>query len=77
MDWSTAGGSDDLTDLVASLCRLRMSTQALHRSRFFTEGEILWLRPDRGQMTSEDWNDPVAHAVAITKRGGPFTLLIN
>jgi|HubBroStandDraft_6_1064221.scaffolds.fasta_scaffold52921_3 hypothetical protein len=72
VDWSTAGGSDDLTELVASLCRLRMNTQALHRNRFFTEADILWLRPDGGQMTSEDWNDPVAHAVAITAPGGPF-----
>src|ERR1700759_606842 len=40
-------------ELVASLWRLRMSTQALHRSRSFTEGDIAWLRPDGGQMTSE------------------------
>jgi pullulanase/glycogen debranching enzyme len=54
-----------------------MSTEAVHRSRFFTEGEILSLRPDGGRMASEDWNDPVAHAVAITASGGRVTLLIN
>ena len=26
---------------------LRMSAEALHRSRFFTEGQILWLPPER------------------------------
>ncbi len=77
VDWSMVGGGDDLTELVASLCRLRLSTQALHRSRFFAEGEILWLRPDGGQMTPDDWSEPFAHAVAITSPGGVFILLIN
>jgi glycogen operon protein len=77
VDWSLKGGADDLTDLVASLCRLRLSTPMLHRSRFFTEGEIVWLRPDGGEMTPGDWNDPSAHAVAISAPGGRFTLLVN
>jgi glycogen operon protein len=77
VDWSLVNGGDDLTKLVASLCRLRLSTPALHRSRFFAEAEILWLRPDGEQMTAEDWNESTAHAVALTAPGGRFTLLIN
>jgi glycogen operon protein len=77
VDWSLVDGSDDLTKLVASLCRLRLSAPTLHRSRFFAEGEILWLRPDGEQMTPDDWNDSSAHAVAVTAPGARFTLLIN
>jgi isoamylase len=77
VDWSLINGGDDLTKLVAALCRLRLSTRVLHRSRFFAEGEILWLRPDGEQMTSGDWNESFAHAVAVTAPGGRFTLLVN
>jgi isoamylase len=77
VDWSLVNSADDLTELVASLCRLRASTPALHRSRFFAEGEILWLRPDGEQMTPDDWNEPFAHAVSLTVPGGRFTLLVN
>ena len=77
MDWSLADGDGDLTELVAALCRLRLSTPALHRNRFFTEGEIVWLRPDGQQMTPADWNEPFAHAVGVTAPGGRFTLLVN
>jgi glycogen operon protein len=70
-------GDQDLTGLVASLCRLRLSTRVLHRSRFFAEGEVQWLRPDGEQMSPDDWNEPFAHAVGLTAPGGRFTLLIN
>ena len=77
VDWSLAGSSDDLTDLVASLTRLRLSSPALHRGRFFKAGEIDWLRPDGEPMTPADWNEPFAHAVAATSHDGALTLLIN
>jgi len=77
VDWSLAGGENDLTDFVASLCRLRLSTPALHRSRFFTEGEIVWLRPDGEPMSPVDWNKPYAHAFAVGAPAGRFALLVN
>ncbi|MBV9592492.1 MAG: glycogen debranching protein GlgX, partial [Actinobacteria bacterium] len=77
VDWSLAGGRDDLTDLVAALCRLRLSTPALHRSRFLREGEIVWLRPDGEPMSPADWNEPFAHAVAVTAPAAGFALLVN
>jgi glycogen operon protein len=77
VDWSLVDDSADLTKLVASLCRLRLGTPALHRSRFFAGGELLWLRPDGEQMTPDDWTEPFAHAVAVTAPGGPFALLVN
>jgi isoamylase len=77
VDWSLAGARDDLTELVASLCRLRLSTPALHRRRFFAEGEVVWLRPDGEPMSAADWNEPFAHAVAVTGSDGRLMLLVN
>jgi pullulanase/glycogen debranching enzyme len=72
-----AEGDDSLTDFVAGLFRLRLTTPAFHRRRFFAEGEIVWRRPDGEPMTPEDWNDSVAHAVAVTGPGARYTLLVN
>jgi isoamylase len=77
VDWWLEGGPDDLTEFVASLCRLRLSTPVLHRNRFFGGDELVWLRPDGQPMTPADWNAPFAHAVAVTSSGGRLMLLVN
>jgi isoamylase len=77
VDWSLVDGGDDLTELVSSLCQLRLSAPLLHRGRFFAEGEIVWLRPDGDPMTPDDWSKSFAHSVAVTAPGGRFTMLIN
>jgi glycogen operon protein len=77
VDWSLVDGPDDLTELVASLCRLRRSSPALQRSRFFGENEIVWLRPDGEPMTGSDWSEPFARAVAATAPVGELMLLVN
>ena len=77
VDWSLVKSDDDLIDFVASLCRLRLSTPAFHRRRFFAEDEILWLRPDGEPMADGDWNDSDAHAVAVTAPRARYMLLLN
>jgi glycogen operon protein len=77
VDWSLAGGTGDVTEFVASLVKLRMSHPGLHRGRFFSEGDIEWLRPDGGRMTDADWAESFARAVAVTSATGPLTLLFN
>ena len=77
VDWSLSGGENDLTEFVASLCRLRLSAPGLHRSRFFREGEIVWLRPDGEAMSQGDWNEPFARAVAVGAPAARFALLVN
>jgi isoamylase len=77
VDWSTADTSADVTEFVATLCRFRLSHPALRRRRFFTEGEILWLRPDGELMTADDWNTPFARAVAASPADHRFLLLVN
>jgi isoamylase len=77
VDWSLLGSPSDLTEFVASLCRLRLSTPALRRRRFFHEDEIQWLRPDGEPMTPADWNEPFARALTLASTEGTLTLLVN
>ena len=77
VDWSLAGGEGDLTEFVAGLVALRMSHPALHRRRFFADGDIQWLRPDGGEMTDSDWSQAFARAVALTSAKGQLMLLFN
>ena len=77
VDWSARGGGEDLTELVASLCRLRHGSPVLERRRFFREGELQWLRPDGEPMTGADWANPEARAVTVATAEGQFLLLVN
>jgi isoamylase len=77
VDWSTVDTFHDLTEFVATLCRFRLSHPVLRRRRFFTEGEIFWLRPDGEQMTADDWNAPFARALGASPADHRFLLLIN
>jgi isoamylase len=77
VDWSTADTPADLTEFVATLCRFRLGHPVLRRRRFFTEGEILWHRPDGEPMTADDWNTPFARAVGASPADHRFLLLIN
>jgi glycogen operon protein len=73
IDWSAA--DRPLAGFVADLCRLRRDLPLLRRTRFFTGGEVAWLRPDGAPMTGADWANPDARAVALV--GAGEALLIN
>jgi isoamylase len=77
VDWSLAGGDQDLTEFVASLCWLRHHSPVLHRRRFFRPDEIEWLRPDGAPMSGADWANPAARAVCATGGDPTIVLLVN
>jgi isoamylase len=77
VDWSLAGADGDLSEFVASLCRFRLRHPILLRRRFFTEGEVSWLRPDGEAMTAADWTAPFARAVGAAGAHGEFLVLVN
>jgi isoamylase len=77
VDWSATGDAQDLTEFVASLCRLRHSSPVLHRRHFFREGEIEWLRPDGVPMSPADWSASFAHSLALGSHDDALLLLIN
>jgi glycogen operon protein len=68
-------GSNDVTALVAALCRLRREHPALRRERFVAPGELRWLRPDSNGMTDGDWRTPGARAIAAV--GAHGAVLVN
>ena len=57
------------------MCQIRREHAVFRRERFFTDGELSWLRPDGGQMQAGDWSDPGARAVAVGGANG--LLLVN
>jgi isoamylase len=65
IDWSAAGGEQDLTDFVAALCRLRRGASLFHHGQFLARDEVAWLRPDGQRMQDGDWGNPDARAIGV------------
>jgi glycogen operon protein len=70
IDWSRAGGEDDLTDFIANLTNARRKYPQL-RTRQWVEGRrpdgtygVLWLTPQATEMTEVDWNFPEGRFLA-------------
>jgi glycogen operon protein len=70
VDWSELGRDNDHTGLVARLTELRRRYPQLHPQHWLngSDGnrppEILWLTPQGGEMTGEDWTFPEARFLA-------------
>src|SRR5205823_6540131 len=88
VNWAGIGAADDMTEFIGSVTRLRRRFPQL-RSRHWLEGkkadgshDVLWLRPDGGEMNDEDWNSPesrfLAYILAATEDGGePLFIVFN
>ncbi len=77
IDWKRMRLNRDLIGYVRKLIALRREHIVFHRHRFF-KGKIIpgtdvkdvvWLRPDGGEMEPQDWENPHAHAIAILLSG--------
>jgi isoamylase len=73
VDWTTA--DTELTEFVASLCRLRRGAALFHRGQFLQRDEVAWLRPDGEPMQDGDWGNSDARAIAIALSA--VVLLVN
>ncbi len=88
VDWSKAGGDDDLTSLVGRLTALRRDFSQL-RPRHWLEGQrkdgsydVKWLTPHASEMTEEDWNLPharlLSYVLAPARNGDkPLFIVLN
>jgi glycogen operon protein len=93
-DWSRDTRETDLVDFTARLCRLREQHPVFRRRQFFqgtpapdsSRDDLDWYRPDGIAMSTQDWNESFARAVAIALSGAtgdatrpdvPFLILIN
>ncbi|MFF5533668.1 glycogen debranching protein GlgX [Streptomyces cinerochromogenes] len=79
VDWDLTDEQRSLADFTRHLIALRAAHPVLRRRRFF-RGEtptrarqplpdLMWLRPDAGEMTARDWQRGDAHSVAVFLNG--------
>ncbi|MBX3553297.1 MAG: glycogen debranching protein GlgX [Pseudolabrys sp.] len=88
VDWSAAGSSDDMTDFVGHLTRLRQTFPQLKPIRWL-QGErgdgtrdVMWLTPAGTAMTEGDWSFPDARFLAyvlapVDEHGQPLLIVLN
>jgi len=88
VDWSKAGGDDDLGALVGKLNQLRRDFPQL-RPRHWLDGrkldgsyDVKWLTPHATEMTEADWNLPharfLSYLLAAAHDGGkPLFIVLN
>ncbi|MFD4526184.1 glycogen debranching protein GlgX, partial [Streptomyces sp. NPDC058470] len=79
IDWRLSEEQRELMDFTRRAIALRAAHPVLRRRRFFLGDtprdehqplpDLMWLRPDAGEMTDEDWLRPDAHAVAVFLNG--------
>ncbi len=69
-DWSAV--DQELLTFTTGLVALRRAHPALRRRRYLTgavAGEVGWFTPAGMPMTADDWNDPLARALAVVLDG--------
>ncbi|HET6433106.1 glycogen debranching protein GlgX [Dyella sp.] len=77
LDWQAATDGHAMIDYVRLLTQLRHRYPLLRRSRFlsgeqdptFNIRDVTWLRPQGGEMTDADWNDPAARCLGVLLDG--------
>ncbi|MEJ3657075.1 glycogen debranching protein GlgX [Actinomycetes bacterium KLBMP 9759] len=57
VDWTPSAAADALTSFVARAAQIRHSSPALHRDRFYRDGEVLWWHPEGRRIGGHDWHD--------------------
>ena len=79
MDWNLTPRKMQLLEFTQRMIRLRREHAVFRRSRFF-RGEpvrgavkdIMWLKPDGGEMTDHEWHQPHARCLGVYLSGKGF-----
>ena len=74
-DWSGGAAAASLTAFVARLTEIRRGSPALHRDRFYRDGEVLWWHPSGRRMGGHDWHDGGLHSLGLGR--GEWLLLMH
>ncbi|MFW6368444.1 MAG: glycogen debranching protein GlgX [Spirochaetota bacterium] len=85
IDWSDAERNKTLVSLTRFLLAFRKEHIVFHRNRYFHGSlipgtdvkDITWIRPDGGEMTEAQWQDPGTRAIAIQISGEAGQLHLN
>ena len=65
VDWADCDEAKALTAFVALVTEIRRSSRALHRDRFYAEGDVVWWHPDGRPLSGYDWHDPGLHTLGL------------
>jgi len=77
IDWSVAGGQEQLFEFFQRVIRLRREHPVLRRRHFF-EGrplrgsevkDVAWLKPDGSEMTEQEWEQDFARCLGVYLAG--------
>ncbi|HWM58262.1 MAG TPA: glycogen debranching protein GlgX [Pseudonocardia sp.] len=66
-DWTPSPEADSLTAFVALVGAIRHGSPALHRDRFYRDGEVLWWHPDGRRLRGHDWHDGNLHSFGLQR----------
>ncbi len=75
VDWTERPEAESLTAFVARVTEIRRSSPALHRDRFYKEGEVLWWHPTGRRMGGHDWHDGGLRTLGLLR--GDWLLLLH
>lgn len=65
MDWHWNAKQQALFEFTSQLTALRQAIPLLSRRRFFGSEQVAYLRPEGGEMSSDDLNNPDTHCLAL------------
>ncbi|MGQ0573112.1 MAG: glycogen debranching protein GlgX [Pseudonocardia sp.] len=65
VDWADTDEAKSLTAFVARVTEIRRSSTALHRDRFYAEGDVAWWHPAGRRLSGHDWHDPDLHTLGL------------
>ena len=65
MDWQWSEKQQALFEFTSQLTALRRDIPLLSRRKFFGSEQVSYLRPEGGEMTSDDLNNPDTHCLAL------------
>lgn len=65
MDWQWSEKQQALFEFTSQLTALRRDIPLLSRRKFFGSEQVSYLRPEGGEMTADDLNNPETHCLAL------------
>ena len=65
MDWHWNEKQQALFEFTAQLTTLRQQIPLLSRRKFFGNEQVAYLRPEGGEMTNDDFNNPNTHCLGL------------
>jgi glycogen operon protein len=73
VDWSLRDGA--LAAFTARAAAIRRGSPALHRDRFYRDGEVLWWHPEGRRLGGADWHGPGLRTLGLLR--GEWLLLLH